>query len=110
MAFSYFFLPSKVWSILHHAPLGASSELNKKKLTLTLTLNLLLHSIVFHHEICVFIMIIMALSFLRFIHGQFFYEKEMFGRLYDIASLSLLKAVAILPVDKSRWLPYLLIS
>ena len=55
-------------------------------------------------------MIFMALSFLRFIQGQFFYEEEMLVSLYDIASLSLLKAVAILPVDKSRWLPYLLIS
>ena len=32
----------KSWSILHHGSLGASSEENKRNLTLTLTFNLLL--------------------------------------------------------------------
>ena len=39
---------------------------------LTLTLNFLLPSIVFHNKICVFIMIFRALSFLRRIHDLCF--------------------------------------
>ena len=51
--------------MLHHVSVGVSAEENKRNLTLTLALNLplLLPSIVFYDEICVFIMIFMALSF-----------------------------------------------
>ena len=47
---------------------------------LTLTLNPLLPSIVFDNKICVFILILSALSFLRLIHGLF-YEEVMSIRL-----------------------------
>ena len=60
--------------MLHHGSVGASSEYNKRNLalTLTLTFNLLLPSIVLNNKICVFIMIfITALSILRLIHGLF---------------------------------------
>ena len=70
-ASSYFFRASEVWSILHHGSVGASSEKNEWNLililTLTVTLNLLFPSIVFHNKICVFIVIFMALSFVRLI-------------------------------------------
>ena len=57
--------------MLHYGSVGASSEKNKRNLTQTLTqtLNLLLPSIVFHNKICVFIMIVTALSFLRLNHS-----------------------------------------
>ena len=45
-------------------------------LSLTLTLNFLLPCIVFDNKICVFIMIFMALSFLRVIYGLFFIWEE----------------------------------
>ena len=44
-------------SMLYHGPMGESLKQNKRNLTLTLTLNLLLASIVFHNKICVFIII-----------------------------------------------------
>ena len=59
--------------MLHHGSVRVSSELNKRNLTLTLRLNilLLLPSIVFYNKICVFIMIFTALLLLRLIHGLF---------------------------------------
>ena len=71
IASSYFFRQSKVRSMLHHGSLGTRSEKNKRNLTLRLTLNLLLPSIVFYNKICVLIIIFTALSFLRLIHGLF---------------------------------------
>ena len=62
-----FIHPSKVWSMLNHAPMGMSSEY----LIQTLTLNLLLPSIVFHNKICIFIRIFKVLSFLQLIHSLF---------------------------------------
>ena len=64
-----FFCPSKVWSMLHHESVEASSEQNKISLTLTLTFKFLLPSNVFHNKICILIMIRTALSFLWLIHG-----------------------------------------
>ena len=61
--FIWNFLPSNVRRMLHHGSVGASWEWNKRNLTLTLTLNLLLHSIVFYNKICVFIIIFTDLSF-----------------------------------------------
>ena len=63
IAYSYFFRPSKVWSMLHHGLVGPNSEKNKRNLTLTLTRNLLLPSIVFQNKT-----IFTALSFLRLIN------------------------------------------
>ena len=54
------FRPSKVWSMLHHGKMRASSERNKRNLTLTLTFNLVLPSNDFHNKICVFMMIFTA--------------------------------------------------
>ena len=53
---------------------GGEFRINKRILTLTLslTLNLLLPSIVSYNKIFVLIMIFTALSFLRLIHGLFF--------------------------------------
>ena len=48
---SYYFRPSKSRSMLHHGFVGASLKQNKRNLTLTLTLNVLLPSIVFHDKI-----------------------------------------------------------
>ena len=48
-------LPPHIFSVqvkLHQGPVGASSEQNKRNLTLTLTLNLLLPSIAFYNKIC----------------------------------------------------------
>ena len=59
-------------SMLHHGSVESSSEYNKRNLTLTLTFNVLLPSNVFHNKIFVLIIIFMALSFLRLIHGLFF--------------------------------------
>ena len=56
--------------MLHHGSVGANSKVKKRNLTLTL--NLLLLSIVFHNKICVVIMIFTALSSLRLIHGLSF--------------------------------------
>ena len=53
--------------MLHDGSVGASLELNKRNLTLTL--DLLLPSIAFYNKICDFVMSFMELSFLRFIHG-----------------------------------------
>ena len=66
--------------MLHDGSIGDSSEQNKIKLTLTL--NLLLPSIVFHNKICVFVMIFRDSSFSRLIHGLFLYEEVMSIRLY----------------------------
>ena len=54
-------------------------EQNKTNLTLTvtLTLNLLLSSIVFHNKICVFIITFMVLSFLWLFTAYFLYEEVM---------------------------------
>ena len=41
-------------SMLHHGSVGASLKQNKRNLTLTLTLSLLLPSIVFHNKICLY--------------------------------------------------------
>ena len=94
IASSCFFRPSKVWSTLHHGSVGASSEYYKRNLTqrLTLTLNLLLPSIVFHNKICGFIMIFTALSFLPLIHDLFLfihspYEEVMSVRVYVCVQL-----------------------
>ena len=54
-------------------------SLNKGNLTLTLTLNLVLPSIVFHHKIFVFVMIFTALSFSRLV---FLCEEVISVRLY----------------------------
>ena len=51
--------------------MGASWEWNKRNLTLTLTLNLLLPSLVFYNKFWFFIMIYTALSFLRLTSGLF---------------------------------------
>ena len=69
---SYFFRQSKVRSMLHHGSVGASSEKNKRNLTLnlTLTLNFLLPTIDFLIKF-VSIMVFKALSFLRLIHSLF---------------------------------------
>ena len=58
--------------MLHHGSVGASSEQNKRNLTLnlTLTLNLLLPTIDFLIKF-VSIMVFKALSFLRLIHSLF---------------------------------------
>ena len=63
----------KLRSMLNHGSVGASSRYNKRNLTPTLSiiLNFLLPSIVFHKKTCVFIMIFMALSFIWIIHGLF---------------------------------------
>ena len=80
-----FFRRRKVWNMLHQGSVGASSEQNKRNLTLIL--NLLLASIVFHNTICVFIIIFTALSFFMAYSKLIFY---MGGRgvmsvwLYDI--------------------------
>ena len=50
----------------------SGGEFRIKKRNLTLILNLILPSIVFHNQICVFFMIFTALSFLRLIHGLLF--------------------------------------
>ena len=55
--------------MLHQGSLGAISEQNKRNLTLNLTFNLLLPSIVFYNKTCVLIMIFTALSFLQLIHA-----------------------------------------
>ena len=70
-ASSYFFRQIKARSILHHGSVGAISEENKRNLTLTLILKLLLPSIVFYNKSCVLIMIFTASSFLRLIHALF---------------------------------------
>ena len=67
--------------MLHHGSVGASSEQNKRNLTLTLTVPS--PSIVFQNKIFVFIMSFTALSFLRLTHGLFLYEEVMLVRLYD---------------------------
>ena len=56
---------------VHHRSVGASLEWNKENLTLTLTLTLdsLLPSTVFHNKIYAFFMIFTALWFLRLIQG-----------------------------------------
>ena len=76
IAYSYFLHPSKFWSILYHGSVGTSSEWNQRKLTLALTLDLILPPVVFHivvhNKICVFILIFTELSFSRLIHGLFF--------------------------------------
>ena len=54
---SYFFVQVNSRSMLHHVSVGASLKQNKSNLILTLTLNILLPSIVFHNKICVFIII-----------------------------------------------------
>ena len=64
IVFSYFFREIKFRNMLHHGSVRAISESNKRKLTLTLTLKLLLTSIVFYNKIYVLIMIFTALSFL----------------------------------------------
>ena len=63
----------KLRSMLNHGSVGSSSRYNKRNLTPTLSiiLNFLLPSIVFHNKTCVFIMIFMALSFIWIIHGLF---------------------------------------
>ena len=71
IASSYFFRQIKVRSMLHHGSVGVISEKNKRNLTLTLTFKLLLPSIVFYNKICVLIIILTALSFLRLIHALF---------------------------------------
>ena len=60
--------------MLHYGPVWASSEQNKRNLTIikTLTLKILLPSIVFHDQIYIFMMIFMALSYLLLIYGLFF--------------------------------------
>ena len=72
-------LPSHIFSILvksrsmlHHGSVAASLEYNKRNLTLTLTFNVPLPSSVLHNKIFAFIIIFMALSFLRLIHDLFF--------------------------------------
>ena len=57
--------------MLDQGSVGASLKLNKRNLTITLTLNLLSPSIVFYNKICVIIIIFTAFSFLRLIHGLF---------------------------------------
>ena len=57
--------------MLHHRSVGVSSEQNKRNLTLTLNLLLLLPSTVLYNKTCVFIVIFMALTFLQLIHGIF---------------------------------------
>ena len=64
-----FSIQVKSRSMLHHGSVGESLKQNKRNLTLALTLNLLLPSIVFHNKICVKIRIFTALSFLRLIHA-----------------------------------------
>ena len=68
--------------MLHQGSVRASSEWNKRNLTLTLILNVILPSIAFHNIICVFIMIFKALSFLRVIHGLYFIGGGNSVRLY----------------------------
>ena len=58
------------------------NKIRNLTLTITVTLNLLLRSIVFHCKICVFIVTFTALSFLWLIHGLFFIWAEMPVRLY----------------------------
>ena len=80
-----FFRRRKVWNMLHQGSVGASSEQNKRNLTLIL--NLLLASIVFHNTICVFIIIFTALSFFMAYSKLIFYmggRGVMSVRLYDI--------------------------
>ena len=71
IASSYFSVQVKSWRMLHHGSVGVSSEQNKRNLTLTLNLLLLLPSTVFYNKICVFIMIFTALSLLLLVHGLF---------------------------------------
>ena len=89
--FKMLFLPPHIFSVqvklrsvLHHGSASASLKQNKRNLTLTLilTLNILLPSIVFHNKIKVFIIFFMTFSFLRLIHGLFIYEEVMSVRLY----------------------------
>ena len=68
--------------MLHPGSVGRSSVQNKRNLTLTLTLNVPLPSIVFHNKIVVFIMIFTGLFFLQLTHGLFLYEKIISVRLY----------------------------
>ena len=72
LAFPPHFRASKFWSMLHHGSVGVSSEWNERNLTLTLTLNLALPSIILHNKICVFITIFTALSF----YALFLYKKH----------------------------------
>ena len=84
IAFSYFFRPSKVGSMLHHESVWASLQQNKRNLILAKTLTLKFPSpfIIFHNKNYVFIMVFAALSFLRLIYGFFSYEQIMLVRLY----------------------------
>ena len=80
---SSFFLPRKVWSMLHQGSVGASWEENKRNITLTLTLNLILPSIIFHNKTCVFIMVLQLYDFYGLSTVYFLYEDVLSVGLYD---------------------------
>ena len=80
---SSFFLPRKVWSMLHQGSVGASWEENKRNITLTLTLNLVLPSIIFHNKTCVFMMVLQLCDFYGFSTVYFLYEDVLSVGLDD---------------------------
>ena len=93
--------------MLHHGLEGASSEYNKRNLTLTLTLNLqlLLHSIVFHNKICVFFMIFTTLSILRLIY----YTRrqcQLDYMLYICNKISIRKPLVDISHIQLFWFPF----
>ena len=64
--------------------MGMSSEYHK----LTLTLNFILPSIVFHNKNCVSIMVFNALAFLQLISGLILHGEEMSVRPCEAARVS----------------------
>ena len=80
IASSYLFRPSKVWKDVTSRVSGG--EFKIKKRNLTLTLNLLVPSIVFHNNICVLIMIFTDLSFYALFTAYFLHEEVMSVTLY----------------------------
>ena len=70
--------------MLHRGLVGASSEQNKRNLTLTLTptLNALLLFIVFRNKICVFVMILRLYHFYGLFLSYILYEEVMSVRIY----------------------------
>ena len=63
--------------MLHNESVEASAEWIKRNLTLTVTLNLLLPSTVFHDKICVLIPIFMTLSLNGLFTAYFLYEEAV---------------------------------
>ena len=76
----------KSQSMLHHGSVGVILKQNKRNLTLTL--NVLLHSIIFHSNLCLFCKFA-NLSFSHLLAADLLYEEVMSVSLYGTVPLTI---------------------